>query len=40
VETLDWLLDSAPAISWQAMRDLSIASPMLIDAERGRSSAK
>jgi hypothetical protein len=36
VELLDWLLDSDPAIRWQAMRDLSDASPATIAAERAR----
>jgi hypothetical protein len=36
VDTIDWLLDSDPAISWQAMRDLTDASPAAIAAERAR----
>jgi hypothetical protein len=36
VNTVDWLLDSDPAISWQAMRDLLDASPEAIAAERAR----
>jgi hypothetical protein len=36
VNTIDWLLDSDPAISWQAMRDLTDASPSTIVAERAR----
>ena len=36
METIDWLLDSDPAIRWQAMRDLSDASPASIAAERAR----
>jgi hypothetical protein len=36
VETIDWLLDSDPAISWQTMRDLTDASPAAIAAERSR----
>jgi hypothetical protein len=36
VDTIDWLLDSEPAISWQAMRDLADASPAAIAAERAR----
>jgi len=36
VNTIDWLLDSDPAISWQAMRDLTDASPAAIAAERAR----
>lgn len=33
---VDWLLDSDPAIRWQAMRDLTDASPAAIAAERAR----
>jgi len=36
VDTINWLLDSDPAISWQAMRDLTDASPAAIAAERAR----
>jgi hypothetical protein len=36
VDTIDWLLDSDPAIRWQAMRDLVRASPAAIAAERAR----
>jgi len=36
VDTIDWLLDSDPAISWQAMRDLSDAAPSDIAAKRAR----
>jgi hypothetical protein len=36
VETVDWLLDSDPAIRWQAMRDLTDASPAAVAAERVR----
>jgi hypothetical protein len=36
VDTIDWLLDSDPAIRWQVMRDLTDASPEAIDAERAR----
>jgi hypothetical protein len=36
VDTIDWLLDSDPAIRWQAMRDLAAASPAAIAAERAR----
>jgi hypothetical protein len=36
VNTVDWLLDSDPAIRWQAMRDLADASPAAIAAERAR----
>jgi hypothetical protein len=36
VDTIDWLLDSDPAIRWQAMRYLTDASPDAIAAERAR----
>jgi hypothetical protein len=36
VDTIDWLLDADPAISWQAMRDLTDATPAAIAAERAR----
>lgn len=36
MDTIDWLLDSDPAIRWQAMRDLTDASPAAIAAERAR----
>jgi hypothetical protein len=36
VNAIDWLLDSDPAISWQAMRDLTAAAPQAIAAERAR----
>jgi hypothetical protein len=36
VDTIDWLLDSDPAISWQAMRDLTVASPAAVAADRAR----
>jgi hypothetical protein len=36
MNTIDWLLDSDPAISWQVMRDLMDASPAAIAAERSR----
>jgi hypothetical protein len=36
VSPLDWLLDSDPAIRWQAMRDLTDASAAAIAAERAR----
>jgi hypothetical protein len=36
VDTVDWLLDSDPAIRWQAMRDLTDSSPAAIAAERAR----
>ena len=36
MNTIDWLLDSDPAIRWQAMRDLTDASPDAVAAERAR----
>ncbi len=36
MDTIDWLLDSDPAIRWQGMRDLTDASPAAIAAERAR----
>jgi hypothetical protein len=36
VNALDWLLDSDPAVRWQAMRDLTNASPGAVVAERAR----
>lgn len=36
MNTMDWLLDSDPAIRWQAMRDLTEASPAAVAAERAR----
>jgi hypothetical protein len=36
--TIEWLLDADPAISWQVMRDLTDASPGAIAAERIRVS--
>lgn len=36
VDPIDWLLDSDPAIRWQAIRDLTDASPAAIAAERAR----
>jgi hypothetical protein len=36
MDTVDWLLDSDPAISWQAMRDLTDLSPAAIATERAR----
>ena len=36
MDTINWLLDADPAISWQAMRDLTDASPTAIAAERAR----
>ena len=33
---MDWLLDSDPALRWQAMRDLTDAGPAAIAAERAR----
>lgn len=38
MDAIDWLLDSDPAISWQAMRDLTDASSTSISAERDRVS--
>jgi hypothetical protein len=37
-DPINWLLDSDPAIRWQAMRDLTDASPAAITAERSRVS--
>jgi hypothetical protein len=36
VDVVDWLLDSDPAIRWQATRDLADASPVAVAAERAR----
>jgi hypothetical protein len=36
VDTLNWLLDADPAIRWQAMRDLTDASPTAVAVERAR----
>ena len=36
MDTIDWLLDSDPAIRWQAMRDLTDASPAAVAVERAR----
>lgn len=36
VNTIEWLLDSDPAIRWQAMRDLTDASAVVIAEERAR----
>jgi hypothetical protein len=36
VNTIDWLLDSDPAIRWQTMRDLTDATPAEIAEERER----
>jgi hypothetical protein len=36
VNTIDWLLDSDPAVRWQAMRDLTEASPAAVAAARAR----
>jgi hypothetical protein len=36
MDALNWLLDSDPAIRWQAMRDLTDATPAAIAAERAR----
>lgn len=38
MDTIDWLLDSDPAIRWQAIRDLTDTSPAAIAAERARVS--
>jgi hypothetical protein len=38
MDTISWLLDSDPAISWQTMRDLTGASPGAISAERARAA--
>ena len=38
MNTIDWLLDSDPAISWQVMRDVMDASTSTITAERARVS--
>lgn len=36
MDTTDWLLESDPAIRWQAMRDLTEASPAAVAAERAK----
>lgn len=36
MDTLGWLLESDPAIRWQAMRDLTDASPAVLRVERNR----
>ena len=36
MDTIDWLLEADPAIRWQAIRDLTDASPPVIAAERAR----
>lgn len=36
MDTIDWLLDSDPAIRWQAMRDLTDSSPAVVGMERNR----
>jgi hypothetical protein len=36
VDVIDWLHDSDPAIRWQVMRDLTVASPEAIAAARAR----
>lgn len=36
MDVLDWILDSDPAIRWQALRDLAGAPPAAVAAERGR----
>ena len=33
---MDWLLDSDPAIRWQALRDLADAPAEIVAAERAR----
>ena len=38
MDTIDWLLDSDPAISWQAMRDLTDASQEAIAADAAPAS--
>lgn len=38
MDTINWLLDSDPAIRWQALRDLADASPKVLEAERERVS--
>jgi hypothetical protein len=36
MDTIDWLLDSDPAIRWQVLRDLVHASAEVVAAERAR----
>ena len=36
MDTIEWLLDSEPAVRWQAMRDLTDASAAAVAAERAR----
>jgi hypothetical protein len=36
MNTIDWLLESDPAIRWQAMRDLTDASPATLASDRAR----
>ena len=36
MDPINWLLDSDSGIRWQAMRDLTAASPAEIAAERAR----
>lgn len=36
MDPIDWLLESDPAIRWQAMRDLTNSSPAMVAAERAR----
>lgn len=36
MNSLDWLLDSEPAIRWQALRDLTDSAPEIIAAERNQ----
>jgi hypothetical protein len=40
VDSVNWLLDADPAIRWQAMRDLTDASPAVIEMERKRVSSE
>jgi hypothetical protein len=36
MNTIDWQLDSDPAIRWEAIRDLTAAFPAAVAAERVR----
>src|SRR5262245_53692386 len=38
MDVLDWLIDSDPAVRWQALRDLTDATPATLSAERARVS--
>ncbi len=40
MDTVTWLLDSDPALRWQAMRDLTDVSPAVIEMERKRVSTE